>query len=40
MLSAIRTLLSTDLETLLRDAIGLSALVVTILAALFLPGLA
>jgi hypothetical protein len=40
MLAGLRRLLAADPETLVREALGLSALVVAILAGLFLPALA
>lgn len=40
MMDACRRLFATDPDTVLREALGLSALVVAILAGLFLPALA
>jgi hypothetical protein len=40
MLADLRCLLASDSDRLLREALGLSALIVTILAGLFLPALA
>lgn len=40
MLSELKSLLTADPDTLLREALGLAALIVAILATLFLPAIA